>query len=332
MDSFEIIALCVTGVGVLSFAVIFTILYLSYAHSSVAELQAGKRDIELIEETIYNNINNERAFRQTWRRVKQIAFYVFIALLIPFFLLSVVTKISTGVAMIGGKGMIVVASGSMSEKNPANTYLATRNNQVDTYDLIFVERVEDPSQLALYDVIAFVNDKGTNIIHRIVGIESTATGIRYVTRGDSNNADDTYHPSFEDVIGEYTDERVPLVGVFVMFLQSYSGIITLAAVIYCLIMIEYVSDRIFKAQNARMEILSKSIDFESERHIDEKMHSKFVETVRFKDYVYTFDETGFISKKHLSEIESESDSTDENNLPTNNSEDTPRLNKDLDRD
>ena len=40
MNSFEIIALLVTGVGVVSFAVIFTILYLSYAHSSVAELEA----------------------------------------------------------------------------------------------------------------------------------------------------------------------------------------------------------------------------------------------------------------------------------------------------
>lgn len=332
MNSFEIIALLVTGVGVVSFAVIFTILYLSYAHSSVAELEAGKMDVELIEETIYNNINNEKTMRRIWHRTKQIAFYVAIAILIPFLVLSLISKLTTGVAMIGGKGMIVVASGSMSEKNPANSYLAFLDNQVDTYDLIFVERVSDPSELGVYDVIAFTNDEGTNIIHRIVGIENTATGTRYVTRGDSNNADDSYKPTFEDVIGKYTDERVPLVGVFVMFLQSYSGIITLAAVIYCLIMIELVSDKIFKGQNARLEILKSSIDFEAERQFDDEMHSKFVETVRFKDYLYTFDETGFVKKQHISDLESDSDSFDENNLIANTAEDTPREKSELDRD
>ena len=332
MNSFEIIALVVTGVGVVSFAAIFTILYLSYAHSAVSELESGKRDVELIEETIYNNINNDKTMRVVWHRVKQIAFYVAVAILIPFLILSVVSKLNTGVAMIGGKGVIVVASGSMSQKNPANSYLTFLNNQVDTYDLIFVERVNDASELGVYDVIAFTNNEGMNIIHRIVGIEHTDSGIRYVTRGDSNNADDSYKPTFDDVIGKYTDERVPLVGVFVMFLQSYSGIITLAAVIYCLVMIELVSDKVFRGQNARLDVLKQSIDFETERQFDDDIGSKFVETVRFKDYIYTFDETGFVKKQHISDVESGSDSFDENNLIANTAEDEPRENSELDRD
>ena len=120
MESFEIIALLVTGVGVVSFATIFTILYLSYANSSVSEYRAGQRDVELIEETIYNNINSTKRHRRLIRRLKQISFYVAIAILIPFLILSLYTKVSLGVAMIGGRGVIVVASGSMSEKNPQN--------------------------------------------------------------------------------------------------------------------------------------------------------------------------------------------------------------------
>lgn len=303
MESFEIIALLVTGVGVVSFATIFTILYLSYANSSVSEYRAGQRDVELIEETIYNNINSTKRHRRLIRRLKQISFYVAIAILIPFLILSLYTKVSLGVAMIGGRGVIVVASGSMSEKNPQNPNLAAitpYDNQFDTYDLIVLERVDRPSELKLYDVIAFTNDEGDNIIHRIVGTEGYGENLRYITCGDANNANDKYHPAFDDIIGRYTEERVPVIGVFVMFLQSYSGIITLAAVIYCLVMIEYVGDKIYKAQGARLTVLQNHIDFVKETTFDKSLQTRFVETVRFKNYEYTFNEEGFISKTPIS--------------------------------
>ena len=299
MESFEIIALLVTGVGVVSFATIFTILYLSYANSSVAEYQAGKRDVELIEETIYNNINSTKLRIRVARRVKQVLFYIAVSVLIPLLVLSLFTKLTTGVAMIGGRGVIVVASGSMSEKNPRNpnlAALASYDNQFDTYDLIVVEKVEDPSDIRLYDVVAFENDEGLNIIHRIVGTEGSGPSLRYITCGDANNANDKYKPAYEDIIGRYTGERVPVVGVFVMFLQSYSGMVTLTAIIYCLIMIEYVSEKIYKAQKSRHTILGASIDFVRETSFDRSLETRFVETVRFKNYEYVFDEKGFVSK------------------------------------
>ncbi|MBQ8528393.1 MAG: signal peptidase I [Clostridia bacterium] len=299
MESFEIIALLVTGVGVVSFATIFTILYLSYANSSVAEYQAGQRDVELIEETIYNNINSKKVRIRVARRVKQVLFYVAVSVLVPLLVLSLFTKLTTGVAMIGGRGVIVVASGSMSEKNPHNPNLGAisrYDNQFNTYDLIVLEKVNSPRELQLYDVIAYTNDEGVNIIHRIVAKEGSGDSLRYVTCGDANNANDKYKPSFDDVIGRYTEERVPVVGVFVMFLQSYSGIVTLVAIIYCLIMIEYVSEKIYKAQRSRHAILEASIDFVREMTFDRSLQTRFVETVRFKDHEYVFDENGFVSK------------------------------------
>lgn len=299
MQSFEIIALIVTAVGVVSFSTIFTILYMSYANSSVAEYRAGKRDVELIEETIYDNIKSASKYRAVARKLKQAFFYVAIAILIPFLVLSLYTKLSTGVAMIGGRGVIVVASGSMSEKNPQNpniSAISKYDNQFWTYDLIVLESVSSQSELKKYDVIAFTNDEGVNIIHRIVGFEGSGKNLRYVTSGDANNANDKYKPSFDDVIGRYTGERVPWIGVFVMFLQSYSGILTLAAIIYCLVMIEYVSEKIYKTQRARLDTLNDSIDFIRETTFDESLETRFVETVRFKDYEYVFDEDGFVSK------------------------------------
>lgn len=301
MNVFELISLVVTAVGVLSFSTIFTILYRGYANSAVAELDSGKCDVELIEETILTNIKNSKRYRRILKRVKQILLGALIVLLIPFLALSVYSKVVNGVAMINGHGVIAVASGSMSFKNEENPYLANINNQFNTYDMIVLEKPEMESDIALYDVIAYVNDKGENIIHRVVGFQQTARGMTYITRGDSNNADDVYKPTFDNVLGEYTDTRVPYVGAFLMFLQSYSGIITILAVIYCLIMIESTSDKIRAAREERVEFLQEAIGFEDDTVPDEKLDMSFTETVYFKDYAYTFGQDGLISKEKISE-------------------------------
>lgn len=310
MDVFEIIALLVTSVGVVSFAALTTILYLSYANSTVAEYEAGKKDVELIEETIYENINSTKTFRKLWRKAKQILFYVAMAILIPFLVFSVFAKLSTGVLMIGGRGVIAVASGSMSEINSANpnvNQIAGFDNQFDTYDIIVLEEIGSPAQIKKYDVIAYRNDEGMNIIHRIVDFEYSGGVCHYVTCGDANNQNDKYKPVYEDIIGKYTEDRVPLIGIFVLFLQSYSGIITVAAVIYCLVMIEFINDKIFRAQKQRYLVLVDSIDFKEETVHDDKLGTKFVETVRFKGYEYVFDETGFVSKTQISDDSKASD-------------------------
>lgn len=309
----SIIAAIVTGVGVLSFAVIFTLLYRNYALSTVAEYESGQMDVDLIDETIIKNKKNAKLHRRILRRVKQVLTILLIAALIPFMLLAIYSKITNGVAMIGGKGIIAVASASMSMKNEANPYLANINNQFNTFDVISLEKVESPSELNLYDVIAFTNDEGTNIIHRIVGVQQTPNGPRYVTRGDSNNADDEYKPSIDDVIGEYSGTRVPYVGAFIMFLQSLSGIFTIAAVIYCLIMIESTGNKIYVAREERLEFLLKSIDFRTDTVRDDGLDCTFIETVYFKNYAYTFDDNGFISKTLISEP---SDAQDLNSVPS----------------
>lgn len=312
MNSFELIALLVTAVGVASFSAIFTILYRSYANSAVAEYQAGKCDVELIDETILTNIKNSKPLRRVFKRVKQVIFWVLLAILVPFLLISVYSKVANGVAMINGHGMIAVASGSMSEKNSANPYLANIDNQFNTYDMIMIDKVEKTSDLALYDVIAYVNDEGVNIIHRIVGYQQTSSGLRFITRGDSNNVDDEYKPSMDDVLGEYNGTRIPYVGVFLMFLQSYSGIVTVAAIIYCLIMIESVGNKIYDAREDRLLFLQESIDFKTDTVQDGNIDSSFTETVYFKDYAYTFNEHGFVSKTLISDTPA---AQDKNSVP-----------------
>ena len=172
MTSVEIISLIVTFIGVASFAAVFTILYLSFSNSSILEVKTGKRDIELIDDVLYNRQEKVIKRKKTSSAVKNTLFYVVMTLIIPIFVFSLINKFQGNATMIGNSTVMVVASGSMSERNEANEYLDkyNLNNQFNTYDIIVLEKVTNSLALKKYDVIAFKNDDGVNVIHRIVDI------------------------------------------------------------------------------------------------------------------------------------------------------------------
>ncbi len=301
MTSVEIISLVVTAIGVTSFAAIFTILYRNYTLSNVVEINAGKRDIELIDDFIYSGKSTTLKRRRVFKIIKTVIFYLSLFILIPIFVLSILNKISGEQTMLGGKGFMVVASGSMSQRHEDNDYLDTYslNNQFNTYDIIILNQVSSASQLKKYDVIAFVNDKGINVIHRIIDVQYTATGVTYVTRGDSNNASDAYHPTFKDVIGVYSGEKIDAIGIFVMFFQSYGGIVTIAALVYCLFMLDRYNVQAEKVQQNRIKLLQEAIDFQSVQSAKDDLQTEFVEKIYYKGYAYYFSENGFVSKEEI---------------------------------
>ena len=301
MTSVEIISLIVTAIGVASFAAIFTILYRNYTISNIVEINAGKRDIELIDDFIYSEQSSTLKRRKAFKIIKTVLFYLLLFLLVPIFVFSLLNKLNGEQTMLGGKGFMVVASGSMSQRHEDNTYLDTHSldNQFNTYDIIILNEVTSPSQLKQYDVIAFVNDKGINVIHRIIDIEYTSTGVTYVTRGDSNNTSDAYHPTFKDVIGVYSNEKIDLLGIFVLFFQSYGGMVTIVALVYCLFMLERYNTQAEQVQTARIELLRNAIDIRSIQSAKDDVKTEFVEKIYYKGYAYYFSEDGFVSKEEI---------------------------------
>lgn len=298
MSSSEIISLTVTLIGVFSFAALFTILYRTYAISQINEIKQGKRDIEIIDEVIYEKQIAVRRRKKIFKVVKTILYYLCMLIVVPLFLLSVVSKFQNNTLMIGNKAMMVVGSDSMSYQNEKNDYLKTNNlnDQFATYDILILEKVENYSDLKQYDVIAYKNNKGINIIHRIKEFK-VENGLKVmVTRGDANNGDDEYKPVFDDVIGRVTSTRIQGLGMFIMFLQSYAGIITIVSLIYCLLMIDFYSTKIEKTQDNRVKKLEEAIDYSSETNT-EALKAKYHETIYYRGYEYSFDENGLIEKK-----------------------------------
>lgn len=297
MEQQELIAIIVTFVGLLCFGAVFTLLYFAYKRSTTTQIETGKRDIDLIDAAIKEKDPKVQRRRKISGIVRTVLFVLFLAIIIPVLIMSVIGKFT--VKPIFDKGIIVVASGSMSERNPANSYLDENNlnDQFNTYDLIVIKKVNSADELKKYDVIAYRNNKGTTIIHRIVDvIETQSGGVRFETRGDSNNSSDSYRPDISDVIGVYTGGRVKTVGIFVMFLQSVPGILTVASLIYCLIMVDNVSRKIEKVEQARIDKLMGAIEDLSDV---KDLKAEYLEIIHYKGFEYHFNEKGFIKKSEV---------------------------------
>ena len=297
MTSTEILALVVTAIGVISFAAIFTILYMSFAKSTISEIKSGKRDIELLDEVIYEQQTHVKRKKEITGTIKSVIFFTFIALVTPLFVISLINKLAGDVIPLGNRSIMIVASGSMSEIHESDYELKSSGwtNQFKQYDMIVIEKV-NPSSLKIGDVIAFKNSKGENIIHRIRGIDWLNGG--FITQGDAVGKPDGFNPTRDQVIGKYISKRIPLVGIFIIFFQSPAGIVTVLSLLYCMIMIDTITKKIDKAQLKRVEKLAAALDYKDEKNA-KSFNAKYLETIYYKGVAYHFNEEGFLDKEDI---------------------------------
>lgn len=299
MSSLDIIALVVTVLALAGFSAVFTLLFGAYSKSVVQNYNDGKNDTELITSFVNDKLNNKNVKKRRWAVVKRVVGSVIAAFVCIFFVLAVINKISGNSVVLGNKMLMVVASGSMSEKHPNNRYyLDGRDDQFPTYSIILLEKVDSPEELKQYDVIAYVNDKGVNIIHRIFRINSDGT---YTTRGDANPDSDNDHPPFDRVIGKYTGKYLPTIGIFILFFQSYSGIATIVAIIYCMLMVDNRNKAMNEAKNQRLSALKQALNLDEVVGVD-NLTVEYVETLYLNKFIYTFEPNGLVTEEIREEI------------------------------
>lgn len=287
----EIIALVVTIISLLCFCIVFTILFSHYCKASSEEVLSGKKDIELLDSEFLEKKKKESKTRKI---VKKVVSYVVLSVLVVFLGLSIYSKANNDVMLFGNSALLTVASGSMSYKNEENTYLDFNNldDQFQTYDVIQIEKVKE-EDLKLYDVIAFKNNENKIIIHRIIKIESDVLGVKYTTRGDANNLSDEFNPRFENIVGRYTGNRVPIVGIFVLFLQSYSGMVTVVALLYCIYMFDKNYSKLKKNCDDRLNLL---LDIIKDPLNVKEFKTTYVQYIYYQGNIYEFQD-GVFKKK-----------------------------------
>lgn len=295
MTGLETLSLIVTIVCLVAFSGVFTILFRNYFQNAQEGVVEGKEDLVLLQECALREEEKRSPRRKAIRILKGSLWGILGAAALLFFGFSLAARVTGSPLVLGDYGTLVISSGSMSEKNPANRYLVENalDDQLGTYDLIGVERISSPEDIALYDIVAFRAEDGRTIVHRVVEIERFEEGTFFLTKGDANEEDDSNalygdYLAFDGILGCYSGFRIPLLGVFVIFLQSGAGIATILSLIYCYLMHGYFRNRLGKAVDERTEYLLSVIPFSPED--GEPAYLEEREAILYKGEVYLFRE------------------------------------------
>lgn len=311
MTGLETLSLIVTIVCLVAFSGVFTILFRNYFQNAQEGVVEGKEDLVLLQECALREEEKRSPRKKAVRILKGSLWGILGAAALLFFGFSLAARVTGSPLVLGDYGTLVISSGSMSEKNPANRYLFENNieDQLSTYDLIGVERVASPEDIALYDIVAFRAEDGRTIVHRVIEIERFEEGTFFLTKGDANDEDDSNalygdYLAFEGILGRYSGFRIPLLGVFVIFLQSGAGIATILSLIYCYLMYGYFRNRLGKAVDERTEYLLSVIPFAPEED-GEPAYLEEREAILYKGEVYLFREGRLEGSHPASEEEKE---------------------------
>lgn len=199
-------------------------LYYSVYSYKMQAINAGLEDEKIIKE--YQQSKSIGA------KTAEIISWLFTLAVFVLFVTSIFGIKNGDNLQINKNGMLsVVASGSMSNPHIDNTYIPENNltNQFDVYDIIYIRPAPPQEQLELYDVVVYQNGENL-VIHRIVSIEEQNGQKYYFLRGDANNTDDARPVTYDEIIGVYTDFKITALGIFVIFLQSPLGYISMGLV------------------------------------------------------------------------------------------------------
>lgn len=228
-----------------------------YTNKTVEDIANGQDDMEVC--TSYIDEEKKSLKFHKFKKVLNWIGNIIITILCIFFFLSVLSRVSSAFDMPYQAS--VVGSGSMSYKNEVNEYLDENdlNNQFDTYDVIFIKNVDSISEVNLYDVICYVNDSGTQIVHRVIEVHPDYL----VTRGDATDTTDTIRITDSNIVGVYTNVRIPKLGFVVYYLQSNYGIIAFVSILILLGITSYSNAKIKdSAEKRRKQIgLNESVLF-----------------------------------------------------------------------
>jgi len=97
---------------------------------------------------------------------------------------------------------------------------------INTYDVVFDVRVDNPESIKVGDVITFKSTSGISngliVTHRVIGVKLVNGKYEFITKGDANPTPDSATAKYEDVIGK-VHMRIPALGRLQFFLATMTG-------------------------------------------------------------------------------------------------------------
>lgn len=243
MTSITIITIVVVALLTL---IIFGLMWLAYASCLKAyklETSQGKHDEEIFEE--YHNKKKKKG-----GLLGLIGSYVVLFALSSLFVTGLVYKIRGENLSINNQTALVIKSDSMSDfydEETATYYNNDTSLHFEVGDICIFDKVND---LTVGEVYGY-KYKDNIITHRLIEIHDDG----YEFKGDNNGISDyTYTGRLvqqEDIIYHYTGKKVPGIGAFILYAQSYFGIWSLCGMLGVVVSSEIVYYKVNKINKER---------------------------------------------------------------------------------
>lgn len=135
-----------------------------------------------------------------------------------------------GVKLVG-LDVFIVLSGSMEP-------------EYHTGSVIYVKKIDDPSDLKVKDVITFRLSEDTIATHRIIELVEEDGQIKYRTKGDANEVEDAALVTQSQLVGTPVF-TIPLLGYVVSYIQKPPGLYVAVSVGAVMLLVLLLPDILF---------------------------------------------------------------------------------------
>ena len=243
----NIITAIIVAVVVLLTGIVFILAWFVYRACLKAyklEVNQGKYDAEICNEF------NKKQHKTALSIFGNIISYIIIIFLLILFIIGLSYRVSGDNLTVNNKTILVIKSGSMSgyyNNEIAAKYDYDTSLQFDIGDICIFETDFDLVEGEVYGY------KYNNYIitHRLVSM--TEYSCRF--RGDANAGYDA-KVAKDSVIYHYTGNKIPKIGLIILYAQSYFGIWSLISIIGILVLSEIANVSVNKVNKERLDFIN----------------------------------------------------------------------------
>jgi hypothetical protein len=133
----------------------------------------------------------------------------------------------------------------------AMKYHGDKSLQFGVGDICVFEKMNDQDELVEGEIYGY-KYKDIIITHRLVDIHN---GL-YEFRGDNNVVSDPYYLQRSSIIYHYTGQKVPGIGAFILYAQSYFGLWSIIGIIGIAVSSEVVYHKLNKINKQRYKLIN----------------------------------------------------------------------------
>lgn len=230
----------------------FSFLLVMLAKSTLRLIRVGAEDEKIIKE-----FERKKPKKRTCGVTTIVSSILLCAIFVTIFAFSVYVNCTGDSYSDAIPTFKVVNSGSMSEKHEKNEYLFSNqlDDQFQTFDVILTYKLPDEYELELYDIVVYEVEK-TLLVHRIVYIEEPnekhPDSRYFLLQGDAIERPDRFPVYYKQMKAIYRGQRVPFIGSFITFMQSPAGYMCIILLVFGMIMMPVIDNKIEKAKRERL--------------------------------------------------------------------------------